>query len=431
MQGDWIANVVTAIVVLFVVGFFAVALRKARRRRREQFSDDEVPVVRPVPPTPSAAKLPSITPGETDLESAADEQTDAAEDEETAAAAAATDAAGASAAGEGLDGDSGAAPGEAEADQPLAADDRLAAGLSRTRASLWGRLKELIERKPTIDAALYGQLEEALLSADLGVSLVGRLLKDIRARPATSGGGIDGVRTALKAKVLEALNATGADDAPLFDSGATPTVILFVGVNGVGKTTTIGKIAALCRARQKSVVLAAGDTFRAAAVEQLAVWAERTGSALIRGETGADPASVIFNAVNHAKEAHADIVLADTAGRLHTKSDLMDEIKKVKRAAGKARSGAPDHTWLVVDATTGQNALQQAREFHQALGLSGVILTKLDGTAKGGVVVAIADAVKLKVRFVGVGEKPDDLRPFVATSFVDALFAMPGERGIS
>jgi len=200
-------------------------------------------------------------------------------------------------------------------------------------------------------------------------------------------------------------------------------VLLFVGVNGVGKTTSIGKIAHRLTQDKKKVALAAGDTFRAAAVEQLKIWGERTGCRVISGESQSDPASVIFNAVQHAVETKMDFLLADTAGRLHTKSELMDEITKVRRAAGKALEGAPHETWLVVDGTTGQNALAQAREFNQALGLSGVVLTKLDGTAKGGVVVAIANELKLPVRFVGVGEQAEDLRPFQAGVFLDALFA--------
>ena len=230
------------------------------------------------------------------------------------------------------------------------------------------------------------------------------------------------MRAALKKRVSEALGVDEPVDDPLVVGSQKPRIILFVGVNGVGKTTTIGKVAAQLRGRNNSVVLAAGDTFRAAAAEQLSIWADRTGAKIIRGEEGADPASVVFNAVEHAKSIKADVVLCDTAGRLHTKTELMDEIKKVQRACGKSRPGGPDETWLVVDATTGQNALQQAKEFNQILGLTGVILTKLDGTAKGGVVIAIRDALKIPIRFVGVGEKAEDLRPFDARQFVEALF---------
>ncbi|MEK7705251.1 MAG: signal recognition particle-docking protein FtsY, partial [Myxococcota bacterium] len=234
----------------------------------------------------------------------------------------------------------------------------------------------------------------------------------------------DAVREGLKCEVRAALDKAHAGRYELGVGGAKPAVVLFVGVNGVGKTTTIGKVAAALRAQGKDVVLAAGDTFRAAAVEQLAIWGERTHSRVVKGADAADPASVMFNAVEHASASGADVLLADTAGRLHTKKDLMDELHKVKRALSKARHGAPDETWLVVDATTGQNALQQAREFHAQLGLTGIILTKLDGTAKGGVVVAIADAVGIPVRYVGVGEKAEDLRPFSPQQFVDALFQL-------
>ena len=200
-----------------------------------------------------------------------------------------------------------------------------------------------------------------------------------------------------------------------------PKVVLFVGVNGVGKTTTVGKVAHLLGGAGYRVVLAAGDTFRAAAAEQLAIWGERTGARVVRGAEGADPASVMYNAVEAAKAEDADIVLADTAGRLHTQNDLMDQIRKVGRALTKLRAGAPDEVWLVVDATTGQNALHQARAFHEALGLTGLVLTKLDGTSRGGVLFAIAQELQLPVRFVGLGERADSLRAFAPEPFVDAL----------
>jgi fused signal recognition particle receptor len=412
MQGEWLQPAITAAIVLLVLVFFVAALRKARRRRRAEFSDDEPRVGAAVEPA-AAAPEPGPADDEAAEEPPAEVEVPSPEVEQAEAEPTPL-------------GEAHAVPIEA------AVDPAIARGLAKTHASLWGRLSEIFTSKPHLDQAVLADLEEALLMADVGLSLATRLLAEVRdgikrGTPVSAAS----VRESLKARLTEALLAAGTSEDPLADSGARPEVILFVGVNGAGKTTTIGKVAAQLRSRGKSVVLAAGDTFRAAAVEQLGIWAERTGSKLFRGDTGADPASVIFNAVTMATQTGADVLLADTAGRLHTKTNLMDEIRKVKRAAGKAREGAPDHTWLVVDATTGQNALQQAREFHQALGLSGVILTKLDGTAKGGVVVAISDALKLPVRFVGVGEKSDDLRPFVAEDFVTALFAAPAAGGHS
>ena len=305
-----------------------------------------------------------------------------------------------------------------------APDEAMTRGLARTNASLRVRLSEIFGRHPQINQGVVDELEEALLTADVGVHMTTRLIAAMRAdlKASRLASGAD-VRNVLKEHMHAALRHTTVERDPFAATGPKPRVILFVGVNGVGKTTTIGKVAAVAKARGLDVVLAAGDTFRAAAVEQLAVWSERTQSRLIRGENGADPASVIFNAIEYGTQSGADLVLADSAGRLHTKTELMDEIKKVKRSASKARAGAPDEIWLVVDATTGQNALHQAREFHQVLTLTGIILTKLDGTAKGGVVVAIADALHLPVQFVGVGEQPGDLRPFAAAAFVEAMFA--------
>ena len=201
----------------------------------------------------------------------------------------------------------------------------------------------------------------------------------------------------------------------------TPMVVLFVGVNGAGKTTTIGKLATQLEAAGKKCVLAAGDTFRAAAVQQLVIWGKRVGCEVVHGKDGADPASVLFEAIKKAKELGADVVLADTAGRLHTKANLMNEMQKIARSAAKAASGAPHEIFLVIDATNGQNALAQAREFKEALDITGIVLTKLDGTAKGGVVLGISDSLRVPVRFVGMGEGPDDLHEFVPQRFVDAL----------
>jgi fused signal recognition particle receptor len=305
------------------------------------------------------------------------------------------------------------------------ADEALKRGLAKTSTSLMSRINALLSR-PKVDPAVLEELEEALLGADVGVKLSTRLLDEIRMQAQTNDSP-QAMQRVLKERLTQTLlssqhNGFHGLSSLLQNPDDKPKVVLFVGVNGVGKTTTIGKIASELQKQGQHVVLAAGDTFRAAAKEQLSIWSERSGAKIIYGEPGADPASVIFNAVAHAKEVGAHIVLADTAGRLHTKVELMDEIKKVKRAASKAKEGAPHEVWLVVDATTGQNALLQAKEFHEALGLTGIILTKLDGTAKGGVVIAIADALQIPVRFIGVGEKPEDLRPFHAQGFVSALF---------
>jgi fused signal recognition particle receptor len=302
------------------------------------------------------------------------------------------------------------------------ADLGLRQGLAQTRSGLVARISGLFGGKSTLSASLLDEMEDILLTADLGVQLATRWMADIRAR-AQHGNlrAAADVQNVLRNNVL-ALLAASQNGSHSLGKGDGTRVILFVGVNGVGKTTTIGKIAGRLRAEGCTVALAAGDTFRAAAVEQLSIWGERTDCPVFKGDARADPASVIFNAVKQSVAKAYDFVLADTAGRLHTKQDLMDEILKVRNAAGKALPGAPQDTWLVVDATTGQNALQQAKRFDETIKLTGVILTKLDGTAKGGVVVAIAHALGVPIRFIGVGEKTDDLRPFDSAQFVDAIF---------
>ena len=311
---------------------------------------------------------------------------------------------------------------EPERERETTHDERVGRGLIKTKRTLMGRLAGLFSR-PEIDEDLLDELEEVLLTADVGVGLATSFIDELRDRW-EAGDLKDGdlVRQALRERVAEALAVDGSENDPLKKTGTGTRVILFVGVNGVGKTTSIGKIGSKLVARGDSVALAAGDTFRAAAVAQLQVWGERIGCEVMAGNEGADPASVVFGAVEDAAKNGLDYLLCDTAGRLHTKSELMDEIKKVKRVCGKALDGAPHEVWLVVDATTGQNAVTQAREFNSALGLSGIILTKLDGTAKGGVVVAISDSIKIPVRFVGVGEQADDLRRFSPDDFTWALF---------
>jgi fused signal recognition particle receptor len=295
---------------------------------------------------------------------------------------------------------------------------RLKAGLTRTRENLSGKLGSVFKRGK-IDDELYDELETILLTADVGVVGTEKLLKDLRAlvkkEKLTEAADI---KPALQSVLLDLLQPL---EAPLDVSTAKPFVIMLAGVNGAGKTTTIGKLAKLYQSQGKTVLLAAGDTFRAAAREQLQVWGERNGITVVMQEKG-DSAAVIFDAVQSAKAKGIDIVLADTAGRLPTQLHLMEEIKKVKRVIDKALPGAPHETLLVLDANTGQNAVQQVKVFDDALKLSGLVITKLDGTAKGGAIAAIAAARPIAVRYIGVGESIEDLRTFNAKDFVEALF---------
>ena len=296
--------------------------------------------------------------------------------------------------------------------------ERLKQGLSLTRDKLG--LASLFSGGAKIDAALYEELETALLVSDVGVAATEYLLAELRARMKrdrlTDAGQL---KEALKQTLLELLQPLAQ---PLDTSGHRPFIIMLAGVNGAGKTTTIGKLAHYFQAQGKSVLLAAGDTFRAAAREQLAAWGERNNVTVIAQEAGGDPAAVIFDAVHAAKARGIDVVLADTAGRLPTQLHLMEEIKKVKRVIAKAEPGAPHEVLLVLDANTGQNALAQVKTFDDTLGITGLVLTKLDGTAKGGVIAAIARHKPIPLRFVGIGEALDDLRPFDAQEFVAALF---------
>jgi len=300
-------------------------------------------------------------------------------------------------------------------------------GLARSRETggVFGRLKALLGGERQIDAGLAREIEEVLLSSDVGSSTTQTLLA--RLREGLDKGELsnpDAVWRALRQEAVQMLSVSdrgNARDNGGIDLRHSPTVVLFVGVNGAGKTTTIGKLATQLQAAGKKCVLAAGDTFRAAAVQQLVIWGKRVGCEVVHGKDGADPASVLFEAITKARELGADVVLADTAGRLHTKANLMNEMQKIARSATKALSGAPHETFLVIDSTNGQNALAQAREFKEALDITGIILTKLDGTAKGGVVLGISDSLRVPVRFVGMGEGPDDLHPFIPQRFVDAL----------
>ncbi|WP_417703630.1 signal recognition particle-docking protein FtsY [Pseudomonas sp.] len=298
---------------------------------------------------------------------------------------------------------------------------RLKQGLSKTSASLGEGMASLFLGKKAIDDDLLDDLETRLLTADVGVeattAIIGNLTKRVARKELADSGAL------YKALQEELVSLLKPVEQPLLIDGAKqPYVILVVGVNGVGKTTTIGKLAKKLQLEGKKVMLAAGDTFRAAAVEQLQVWGERNNIAVIAQHTGADSASVIFDAVQAAKSRGIDVLIADTAGRLHTKDNLMEELKKVRRVIGKLDETAPHEVLLVLDAGTGQNAINQAKQFNQTVNLTGLALTKLDGTAKGGVIFALAKQFGLPIRYIGVGEGIDDLRPFQAQAFVQALF---------
>lgn len=297
---------------------------------------------------------------------------------------------------------------------------RLKAGLKRTRQS-WGSGFVALFKGKQIDDELFEELEEQLLIADVGVATTTKLI-DTLTQSASLGQLKDGeaLYQMLRDEMTGMLKSV---ESPLEIESHTPYVILMVGVNGVGKTTTIGKLAKQFQAQGKSVMLAAGDTFRAAAVEQLQVWGERNQIPVVAQHTGADSASVLFDAVESAKARNVDVLIADTAGRLQNKAHLMDELKKVVRVMKKIDPNAPHEVMLTIDAGTGQNAISQAKLFDEAVGLTGITLTKLDGTAKGGVIFAVADQFKLPIRYIGVGEGIDDLRTFEADSFVEALFS--------
>ncbi|MGE5174043.1 MAG: signal recognition particle-docking protein FtsY [Betaproteobacteria bacterium] len=293
----------------------------------------------------------------------------------------------------------------------------LSDGLAKTRKNLADKIGKLILGEK-IDEAFLDELEEALIASDVGVETTSFVLKDLNERfkrnelsaPAQ-------VKERLKQMLLETLSAKPS----IFSLDVAPAVVLVVGVNGTGKTTTIGKLAYRLQAEGKKVMLAAGDTFRAAAAEQLSVWGERIGIPVIKHREGADPSAVVFDAVTAAKARAIDVLIVDTAGRLHTKSNLMEELKKVKRILSRELPGAPHETLLVLDGNTGQNALVQAKMFNEAVGVTGIVLTKLDGTSKGGIVFAINKALAIPVKFVGIGEAVEDLRSFDPKEFVDAL----------
>ena len=323
-----------------------------------------------------------------------------------------------------------AAEAPAEPAEPVDAEARDAykAGLAKTRSGFVARLGKLFGKKK-IDAGTIDELEQVLFTADIGPRAADRIFQAVKS-------GLSRDELDDSARIWSQIRQTSRDilavDAPAIDlASKTPFVLLVLGVNGVGKTTTIGKLAQIWRLDGKKVLLAAGDTYRAAATEQLEVWADRAQVPIVRGKQNGDPSSVVFDAIKKGVDEGFDIVICDTAGRLHSNAGLMDELKKLRRVAGKAMPGAPHETWMVLDATTGQNAISQAKTFKADMEITGIVLTKLDGSAKGGVVLGICDELKVPVRFVGVGEKISDLRPFDPNAFVEALYSDAGSAEVS
>ena len=301
---------------------------------------------------------------------------------------------------------------------------RLSLGLSKTRSGILQNLEHVFS-SGRIDDAAWDEFEEILIMSDMGVATTARLRERVSSAVGEGGGAdMERIKSLLEKEILDILREV---ESPAAELSARPTVFMVAGVNGVGKTTSIGKIASRFAREGKKVMVAAADTFRAAAVEQLGVWAERVGSDFLRGQTGADPSAVAYDAVKASVSRDIDLLIIDTAGRVHTKTGLMEELRKLRRVVARELEGAPHETLLVVDATTGQNAVEQARVFGEAIGVTGIVLTKLDGTAKGGIIVAIAQQLGLPVKYVGVGEGLGDLREFDAEQFTKALFTSDKE----
>ena len=296
--------------------------------------------------------------------------------------------------------------------------DKLKSGLSKTKNAIIGKIDNLFKSFRKVDEELFEELEELLISADIGVNTTEEILDELRETVIDKN-----IKDAdeVKDELYRMLRELIGEHEPL-KLDTKPSVILVIGVNGVGKTTSIGKISAELKSQGKKVVVAAADTFRAAAAEQLTVWCERAGVDIVKQAAGADPASVVFDAINSAKSKGADVLIVDTAGRLHNKKNLMDELAKIDRVIGRELSGCAKETLLVLDATTGQNAVMQAKEFKGASDITGLILTKLDGTAKGGIVLSVKKELGIPVKFIGVGEKIDDMKPFDPDEFAKALF---------
>ena len=296
--------------------------------------------------------------------------------------------------------------------------DKIKQGLAKTRAMFTNTLNDVFDNADAIDEDFFDELEETLILADLGMDTVTALMKELRYRVLNRGlTTTEHVKFNLKLILKDMLNVGSTE----LNIGTSPSVILVIGVNGVGKTTTIGKIAKQLTSQGKKVTLVAGDTFRAAAADQLEIWAGRSGAAIVRQHEGADPAAVVFDGIQSAKARGSDVIIIDTAGRLHNKTNLMNELNKISRIVNRELPDADKEVMLVLDGTTGQNGLIQAKQFKEIAGVTSIAITKLDGTAKGGIVIAVSDALKVPVKFVGVGEKAEDLMPFVADEFIDAL----------
>jgi len=399
-------EVLTLVAVLVAVGAFIMLLRRAGDRSRERSAKSvqervlgDRPVapvrVRKRPPVRKRKGQPEPEPDEDEDEEDEDEEDEDADDDARAAASDDTT---------GIDDASKAA---------------FKAGLAKTRGGFVAKLGKIFGKK-TIDQDVLPQLEEVLFTADIGPRAADRIFDSVK-----KGLSKDDLSDATKiwSKIKATSNAILDVGAPPLDfARKRPFVLLVLGVNGVGKTTTIGKLAAHLAGRGKKVLLAAGDTFRAAATEQLEVWGQRANVPVVKGKAGGDPSSVIFDAVKRGVDEDYDLVICDTAGRLHTKVELMDELRKVRRVIDKALPGAPHETWMVLDATTGQNAIAQAKTFKEAMEITGIVITKLDGSSKGGVILGICDELKVPVRYVGIGEKQEDLREFDPRAFVEALY---------
>ena len=302
--------------------------------------------------------------------------------------------------------------------------DKITAGLKKTRDSLMGRLEDIAAGFTRVDEDFFDELEETLILADVGVPVTERVMEELRNRVKHAGATEPSAVLEILKEILTGL--LGEESA--LDLSTRPSLVLVIGVNGVGKTTTIGKMAHYLTGEGKTVLLAAADTFRAAAADQLAIWADRAGVGMIRHEEGSDPASVVYDAIAAGRSRGVDVIICDTAGRLHNKKNLMDELSKITRVIARELPEAAVEVLLVLDATTGQTAISQAKSFQQAAGITGIVLTKLDGTAKGGAVLAIREELGVPIKFIGVGEGIDDLRPFVPQEFAAALFAKEEDR---